>query len=173
VHDFSLYRLWHTPRILMQESFCERMLMRKGRIPAAAGISGLLLSVLFVAGCGKGSSGGGARSAEAKHLQHAAGLVGQYQVATQKQLVKIDQVRDWAVKQGKGSEDDFLSTRDMEPYAIAFTTRGLVVHEQTGQNGKCYILSTGSVSEIPLEDARHLVEQMKFGPGGKPQRKKG
>jgi hypothetical protein len=81
-------------------------------------------------------------------------------------------VRDWAVKEGKASEDDFVSTRDKEPYVIAFTTRGLVIHEQDGKNGKCYMLSMGSVSEIPLEDARHLVEQMQLGQGGTPQRNK-
>jgi hypothetical protein len=107
-------------------------------------------------------------------MRHAAGLVGEYQQAGKKKKrpAKIGEVRDWAVKEGKASEDDFVSTRDKEPYVIAFTTRGLVIHEQDGKNGKCYMLSMGSVSEIPLEDARHLVEQMQLGQGGTPQRNK-
>jgi hypothetical protein len=145
--------------------------MSKSRI-RAVGFSGLLVLAISAGGCGKGSSSDASMSAEVKHMRHAAGLVGEYQQATKKkkQPAKIQEVRDWAVKEGKASEDDFASTRDKEPYVIAFTTRGLVVHEQAGKNGKCYMLTMGSASEIPLEDARHLVEQMQFGPGGTPQR---
>jgi hypothetical protein len=146
--------------------------MSKSRIRAVA-FSGLLVLAICAGGCGKGS-GGGSSSAEAQHMRHAAGLVGEYQQASKmkKRPAKIEDVRDWAVKEGKASEDDFVSTRDKEPYVIAFTTRGLVVHEQSGENGKCYMLSMGSVSEIPLEDARHLIEQMQVGQGGMPQRQK-
>src|SRR5690349_20780739 len=145
--------------------------MSKSRIGAFA-LSGLLVLAIGAGGCGRGSSGDA--SDEAKHMRHAAGLVGEYQQATKKkkQPAKIQEVRDWAVKEGKASEEDFVSTRDKEPYAIAFTTKGLVVHEQDGKNGKCYMLSMGSVSEISLEDARHLVERMQFGQGGTPQRMK-
>jgi hypothetical protein len=147
--------------------------MRKDRI-RAVGFSGMLLSVLLSGGCSGGRSGGAAASTEeGEHIKRVAGLVSQYEQATKKRPAKIDEVRDWAVKGGKASEDDFASTRDKEPYAIVFTTMGLVVHEQTGINGKCYMLSRGSVSEIPLENARQLVEKMQLGPGGKPKQKKG
>jgi hypothetical protein len=147
--------------------------MSKSRIGAFA-LSGLLVLAIGAGGCGKGSSSDASMSAEVKHMRHAAGLVGEYQQAAKKkkQPAKIQEVRDWAIKEGKASEEDFVSTRDKEPYAIAFTTKGLVVHEQDGKNGKCYMLSMGSVSEISLEDARHLVERMQFGQGGRPQRMK-
>jgi len=145
--------------------------MSRNRI-GAVGFSGLLVVAICAGGCSKDSSA--STSAEVQHMRHAAGLVDEYQQAGKKKKrpAKIGEVRDWAVKEGKASKDDFVSTRDKEPYVIAFTTRGLVIHEQDGKNGKCYMLSMGSVSEIPLEDARHLVEQMQLGQGGPPQRNK-
>jgi hypothetical protein len=99
--------------------------------------------------------------------------VAQYTNAIKKQPRKIDEVRDWAVKAGKASEDEFASTRDKQLYAIAFTGTGLVVHEQTGESGKCYLLSMGGVSQVTTEEARRLVEAQRLGPGARGPNRKG
>jgi hypothetical protein len=121
---------------------------------------------LAVVGCGGGSKGP-SDPAEAEHLRHVGGLVAQYTNATKKQPAKIDEVRDWAVKAGKAAADDFASTRDKQLYTIAFTGTGLVVHEQSGESGKCYLLSMGGVTQVPTEEARRLVQAQRLGPGAR------
>jgi len=117
-------------------------------------------------GC-HGTPGGGsvANTPEADHIKKIPGLVIAYKSATKKQPTSLEEVRDWAVKEGKAKEEDFCSTRDKELYVISTSGMGLVVHERTGKNGKCYISQMGGVSEIPAEDARrHTTQEMERGP---------
>ena len=130
---------------------------------------GVLL--LLVVGCG--GSKGPSESAEAEHLRRVGGLVAQYTNATKKQPARIDEVRDWAVKAGKAGADDFASTRDKQLYTSAFTGTALMVHEQTGESGKCYLLNMGGVTQVPTEEARRLVEAQRLGPGGRGPNRKG
>ena len=117
------------------------------------------LFFLAISGCGKGGSGSVNESAEADHLRHAAGMVSQYTAITKKQPGSIEEVRDWAVKEGKGKEEDFASTRDKEPYGMAIGTTGVVLYEQTGKNGKCYMMRMGAITEVSAEEAKKLAAQ--------------
>ena len=118
----------------------------------------LFLSAVALAAGGCGGSGGSPQqTSEGEHLKKAAGLVSQYTMATKKTPGKIEEVRDWAVKEGKAAEADFSSTRDNEPYGIASSTTGVIVYEKTGKNGKCYILRMGGVSEIPADEVQRVA----------------
>jgi hypothetical protein len=118
------------------------------------------LAALMV-GCSGSGSGGTAQSGsdpkEAEHLRHASSLVAQYTVAAKKQPTKMDEVRDWAVKEGKASAEDFASTRDNELYVIDLTGQGVGLREKTGKNGKCYVIRMGSISEVPTAEANRTV----------------
>jgi hypothetical protein len=117
---------------------------------------------IAVVGCGGPKSAqSGSDSKEADHLRNASALISQYTIAAKKQPTKIEEVRDWAVKGGKATEEDFASTRDKELYVIEFTGQGLGLREQTGKNGKCYIMRMGSISEIPVKDMEEISERSK------------
>jgi hypothetical protein len=119
----------------------------------------MLWAVAFgVVGCGGSKTAqSGSDAKEAEHLRRASSLVAQYTVAAKKQPTKMEDVRDWAVKEGKASAEDFASTRDKELYVIESTGQGLGLREQTGKNGKCYVMRMGSISEIPVTDVEHTV----------------
>lgn len=119
---------------------------------------------LALTGC-SGGNGGSAQSGsdakEAEHLKHASSLVAQYTIAAKKQPTKMDEVRDWAVKEGKAKEEDFSSTRDKELYVIEMTGQGVGLREQTGKNGKCYVMRMGNVSEVPAAETERTVGDTK------------
>jgi hypothetical protein len=133
---------------------------RNGLMPVSVVI--LWATAIAVVGCGGSQSAqSGSDAKEAEHLRHASSLVAQYTVAAKKQPTKMEQVRDWAVKEGKATEEDFASTRDKELYVIESTGQGLGLREQTGKNGKCYVMRMGSISEIPVNDTEHKVGDAK------------
>jgi hypothetical protein len=123
-------------------------------------------ATMALVGC---SGGGGTTTStpEGEHIKKIPGLVNDYKTAMKKQPSSLEEVRDWAVKEGKAKEGDFVSTRDKELYGIAFSGMGVVVHEQTGKNGKCYILRMGGASEISAEEVRRIVAQEKKHASGK------
>ncbi|HEV2947126.1 MAG TPA: hypothetical protein VGX70_07105 [Gemmataceae bacterium] len=129
-------------------------------------------AAMAVVGC-SGASTTIKQSKEEEHIRKIPGLVNGYQMATKKQPASLQEVRDWAVKEGKGTEEDFVSTRDKELYVIANTGMGITVCEQTGKNGKCYILAMGGVSEVSAEDAKRMVGDRQLGRGSKGQMKRG
>jgi len=86
---------------------------------------------------------------EKRHLINVVGLAAQYYTATKKRPKSIEEVRDWAVKEGKATEEDFNSTRDKQPYGIAAGAGGATVFEQGGKNGRCYLYQAGAFREVP------------------------
>jgi hypothetical protein len=127
---------------------------------------------LAIIGCNRGTSGL-THSAEEDHIRKIPGFVNSYKAATKKQPSSLEEVRDWAVKEGKAKEEDFVSTRDKDLYAISFSGMGLMVCEQTGKNGKCYLLAMGGASEMPIEDAKSRMGELKLGPGSRGPMRKG
>jgi hypothetical protein len=127
-------------------------------------------ALAFITGCGGGGPGPDDLSTEQKHIHRAVDLANQYEQATKKQPTSIDEVKDWAIKEGKGSADDFSSTRDKEPYGIAAGQgmRGIIVYEQTGKGGKCYIFRMGQASEIKKDEVENAIKtaQSMGRPGG-------
>jgi hypothetical protein len=114
-------------------------------------------ALAFITGCG-GGSGPEGLSTEQKHIHHAVGIIGEYTQATKKQPKSIDEVKEWAVKEGKGSNEDLTSTRDGQPYGLAAGPGPLVVYEQTGKGGKCYIYRMGQVSEIDKNEVDSAIK---------------
>jgi hypothetical protein len=131
-------------------------------------VAGLVLAI-GVAGCSGGSTSSDL-SNEQKHIFHTVELINQYAVATKKQASSIEDVKDWAVKEGKGTAEDFTSSRDNQTYVLASTPgmASTVVHEKDGKGGKCYIYRMGQVSEINKDDIPNAIKtvQSMGRPGG-------
>jgi hypothetical protein len=131
----------------------------------------ILLLVLFFAGC-QGNSGLKDESAEVKHIRNVGNLCFQYAEVTKKRPASIDEVKQWAIREGKATGEDFLSTRDNQPYGIASVPMGaneVMVFEQTGSDGKCYMLIKGNATEIAKDDLDRQIESfqsIKPGKGG-------
>jgi hypothetical protein len=129
-------------------------------------------AAMAVVGC-TGASTTIKQSKEEEHIRKIPGLVNGYNMATKKQPASLEDVRDWAVKEGKGTEEDFVSTRDKELYIISTSGMGLMVCEKTGLKGKCYIMAMGAVSEVSAEDAKRMVGDRQLGRGSRGQLKRG
>jgi hypothetical protein len=99
---------------------------------------------------------------EARHLRRAALLCRDYHFTTWKRPAKIDEVKEWAIEEGKATAEDFVSTRDREPYGILFFQMGgqLLVYEQTGENDKHYLFHMGNVSEVTKEGLEGRIAYM-------------
>jgi hypothetical protein len=87
---------------------------------------------------------------------HVAGLAGQYTMATKKPATSIEDVKAWAIKEGKASEEDFISLRDKKPYGLASGMGGATVFETTGKNGRCYLWQTGAFREVPQAQVEEM-----------------
>jgi hypothetical protein len=127
------------------------------RFARSTNFSGLLrVSVLLVAssllGCGKGGSTSSS-SEEAEHIGKVGALITEFKSANAGNNPKsIEELKTWAINNGKAEDKDFISTRDKEPYVIepmAMMRGGggmmaskmpLIVHESKGVNGKKYVL---------------------------------
>src|SRR5712692_3723269 len=84
-------------------------------------VGAVRFSVLFLAatlvGCGGGA--GSTTSAEAEHIGKVGALIGEFKSANSGNNPKnIEQLKEWAIQNGKAEEKDFVSTRDNEPYVI-------------------------------------------------------
>jgi hypothetical protein len=133
--------------------------------PAGSGL--LRIGILLLAqvlGCGGKS--GPTTSAEAEHIGKVGVLIGQFQAANAGNNPKnIDELQAWAIKNGKAEEQDFISTRDHEPYVIEpmammrggqpgpATDMGamasklpVILHEAKGKNGRKFVVQ-GSASQ--------------------------
>jgi hypothetical protein len=128
-----------------------------------------LFLILFLTGC-QGKSGSRDESAEAQHIGNAWNFCRQYADVKKKRPDSIDDVKEWAVKEGKATENDFVSTRDKEPYGVAPSPMGanqVFVYEQTGKNGQCYMLVRGNATELSREDLDRQIESFQsLNPGG-------
>ncbi|SRR5712692_10312158 len=138
------------------------------------------ISVLFLAlslvGCGGGA--GSTTSAEAEHIVKVHALIGEFKSANGGNNPKnIEELKSWAVQNGKAEEKDFVSTRDNEPYVIepmAMMREGslggdmrfmagklpVILHEAKGKNGKKYVVhgSGGQGSEMSDEGLNNLTK---------------
>jgi hypothetical protein len=120
-------------------------------------ISMLILSACAVTGCNRAPSAGNLER-EKLHMIHVAGLAGQYTMATKKPATDIEDVKAWAIKQGKAVEEDFISLRDKKPYGLASGMGGAAVFETVGKNGRCYLWQTGAFREVPQAQAEEMAK---------------
>jgi hypothetical protein len=147
-------------------------------------VGSIRISVLFLAaalvGCGGGS--GPSTSGESEHIGKVGTLIGEFKSANAGNNPKnIEQLKDWAIKNGKAEDKDFVSTRDKELYAIEpmAMTRGagagdmsmmagkmpVILHEAKGQNGKKYVVQGTGTQGSEMEDK--ALEYLIKGPGAK------
>ncbi len=127
----------------------------------------ILLLVSCFVGCGGGGSGPGV-SGEAEHIGKVGQLIGDFKSDNSGNNPKnIDELKDWAIKNGKAEEKDFVSTRDKKPYVIepmAMMRGGgpagdfmaqkmpVVLHEVEGKNGKKYVVQGSATLGTEMED---------------------
>jgi hypothetical protein len=95
---------------------------------------------------------------EKLHIINVAGLAGEYAMATKKQATSIEDVKAWAIKEGKATEADFISIRDKQPYGLASGMGGAIVFEQTGKKGRCYLFQAGAFREVPQAQVAEMAK---------------
>ncbi len=137
------------------------------RIIGMLGLSFLVISPL---GCRRGS-GGANEDPEQVHIRHVLALATEYTLANKKPPASIDQLKQWAIKEGKANEEDFNSTRDKQLYGFSSGgMAGIQVYEQSGKGGKVYISMQGGIVEMTQEQAANMTKQMGGAPpkGGPP-----
>jgi len=140
----------------------------------------VLLIASFMLGCGKGGSSLGS-SEEAEHIGKVGALIGEFKSANLGHNPKnIEELKNWAIKNGKAEENDFVSTRDKEPYVIEHMAmmRGggptgssgdmsfmaakmpVVLHENKGKNGNKFVVQGSAPigSEMTDESIQYLVK---------------
>jgi len=124
------------------------------------------MCLLMLAGCSRGPAGSGVDK-EKQHITHVAELAKDYETATKKKAASINDVKNWAVKEGKGTESDFVSPRDQQEYGFASGMTGLLIYEQTGKNNKVFLFSTGTVREVSPGEVSRMkgLESMRRGMG--------
>ncbi len=132
-------------------------LARLGRVLAA-------MKVIFILCLLSGCQGQGPKEQEpeVRHLRRAALLCRDYYLATATRPSKIDQVKEWAIEEGQAVAEDFVSTRDQEPYGILFFQMGnqLLLYEQTGENGLLFLFHMGSVTEVTKQQLEGRIAYM-------------
>jgi hypothetical protein len=116
----------------------------------------------LLTGC-KGKSALQEDSPEGQHLRKVADLCREYSLVKKKSPSQLDEVKEWAIKEGKASDDDFISTRDQQPYGVVSLPMGgqFMVYEQVGKSGQCYMITMGKVTELAKEDLDKQVENFK------------
>ena len=78
------------------------------RIIGMLGLSFLVISPL---GCRRGS-GGANEDPEQVHIRHVLALATEYTLANKKPPASIDQLKQWAIKEGKANEDSCTFDED-------------------------------------------------------------
>jgi hypothetical protein len=97
---------------------------------------------LLAAGCGAGKPGGPKEDPEATHLSKVAQLLKEYETSKKKSPKSVDELKAWAIKEGKADEPDFKSTRDDQPYVM---TNG-ILHEASGKDGQMFMVTPGGTA---------------------------
>jgi len=91
-------------------------------------------------GCSKSSSGTSS-DPEATHLNKVVELSEEFKKANNgKAPADLNELRTWAVNNGKAQDADFNSTRDKEPYVLRRAGNDVVIGEATGKDHKKYIV---------------------------------
>jgi len=112
-------------------------------------------------GCSRSSVTNSPDNPEAVHIRKVAALIPKFEKAHEgNPPTDIEQLKSWAVQNGQGEDNDFLSTRDKEPYAISTSggikpTKGssLIVHEAKGKNGMLFMANSNSGGANEISEA--------------------
>ena len=102
--------------------------------------------LLWAAGCTPGAP---SEPAEALHIKKVYSLCNEYRGANNKAPASLDELKKWATAQGKAQDADFSSPRDGQPYVIVAVPPPInmvILHEQTGKDGKRYVVNIGGAA---------------------------
>jgi hypothetical protein len=120
-------------------------------------------------GC-SGRSGGGSRDAEAIHLDKVGTLLSEYRAEHGNAPGKLDDLKKWAIDNGKAKDSDFVSTRDKEPYVLKTLGSGgggqVMILEATGKNGSKFVILSNSQNSAPAEEMSDT--RLNYSMGGPP-----
>ena len=130
-----------------------------------------LLFFAMTAGCG-GGTGGGSRDPEAVHLDKVGSLLTEYRSEHKGNApTKLDDLKKWAVDNGKAQDSDFVSTRDKETYVLQTLGSGgggqIMIREASGKNGSKFVIMSNSQGTAPAEEMSESRLTYSFG-GGPP-----
>ena len=139
------------------------------RIPIYLGLlSGTLLAFGGL-GCGGGSQP--KEPTEAAHLNKIGAICEEYKQAKKVYPTTLDELKSWAVENGKAQESDFKSTRDNEFYVLepmgmmgSPKTKGgpVIIREATGKNGLKFVYAQtagAKASEMGAASLGYLTGQ--------------
>ena len=152
--------------------------MNLGRFRPADQLSILLAYIPFIlflflgAGCGGGASKG-SRDPEAIHLDKVGSLLTEYRSEHKGTApAKLEDLKKWAIDNGKAQDSDFVSTRDKEPYVFQTMGSGghLMVREATGKKAGKFVIISNSSGTAPAEEMSESRLSYSFGggpPGGR------
>ncbi len=114
------------------------------------------LGLLLLASGGIGCKGGPrdtTKDPEAAHLVKVSDLVKEFEGAHQGNPPgDIEELKKWAINEGKAVESDFISTRDKQSYEIVVSPGGgkpkkgssLSIREAEGKNGSKFMSTPGT-----------------------------
>jgi hypothetical protein len=123
-------------------------------------------------GC-KGGGPTGSRDPEADHLDKVGTLMSEYRAEHKGNAPgKLDDLKKWAVDNGKAQDSDFVSTRDKEPYVLkTFGSRSggqamVMILEATGKNSTKFVVMSSSQKSSPAEEMSD--SRLNYSMGGGP-----
>src|SRR5437660_12676506 len=80
---------------------------------------------------------------EALHLNNVGDLSVEFKKAKNgKAPADLNELKTWAIDNGKAQDADFNSTRDKEPYVLRRAGKEVAIGEATGKDGLRFILVT-------------------------------
>ncbi|HEV3260045.1 MAG TPA: hypothetical protein VG013_24495 [Gemmataceae bacterium] len=125
----------------------------------------------LVVGCGSPKQA--PQDPEKGHVKRAASFASEYFMAHEHKMPEsMDEVKEWAKKEKKAEDADFVSTRDEEPYVLI---RGpsVALREKIGKDGLVYVAGQrvrGS-ELMSIEEAEALASTTGGRPAAGPQRR--
>jgi hypothetical protein len=124
------------------------------RIPSLLGI--LLGAIVAISEAGCSGSSQPALPAEAVRLNKIGAICEEYKEAKKTYPTTLEELKSWAIENGKATDADFKSSRDNEPYVLEPMGRGgaptqggpVLIREATGKNGKKFVFTGVRAEEM-------------------------
>jgi hypothetical protein len=96
-------------------------------------------------GCSAGKAKHAEENPEAAHLGQLGAWSEEYAKAHKNKPPKtLDQLKKWAESNKGAKEEDFVSTRDKQPYTLAMSGGHALIYETTGEDHTVYAVEQGA-----------------------------
>jgi hypothetical protein len=130
-----------------------------------------VLTIFYGVGCSK-STTGTMQDPEAAHLNKVGDLAEEFKKAKNgKAPADLNELKTWAIDNGKAKDDDFSSTRDKEPYVFRRMGNEVVIAEKTGKDGRKFITAPPGQAQLMSEMGYNMMLN-KGAPTGPPTKDK-